>query len=117
MKPSKPLTRCLLGLAGVALVGALAHSATSPPAASPQNQQILARLKQEHGFVPKAIQVIAQRTATLPKFMAYGKDVLAGGPLGSGAVGSRASHTYVIAWRSQAVISIRLPSGSRMRAS
>jgi AhpD family alkylhydroperoxidase len=81
MKPAKQLAQCLVGLAGVVLLSALAYSATSPPPASPSNERILTQLKQEHGFVPRAIQVIARRPATLPRFMAYGKDILAGGPL------------------------------------
>jgi len=81
MKSMPELTRYLAGLAGAVLLATLASSAGSSPAASPPNQRILAQLRQEHGFVPKAIQVIAQRPATLPRFMAYGKDVLAGGPL------------------------------------
>lgn len=81
MKASRQSMICLVGLAGTIGIVALARSETTTPM-SPQEQQILAQLRQEHGFVPKALQVMTHRSGTLPHFMVYGKGVFEGGPLG-----------------------------------
>ncbi len=83
MNGSRASMICIVGLAGAATIATLAQSATTTVApTSPQEQQILAQLKREHGFVPKALQVMTGRSATLPRFMVYGKGLFEGGPLG-----------------------------------
>ena len=81
MKASTSRTVCLGAAIGALLTAALAGSAT-PPAAGPSDDgQILAQFQRQHGFVPKALRLLAQRPEALPRFMSYGKGAFEGGPL------------------------------------
>ena len=57
-----------------------ANKAGQPPG-SPDDQQILAQFERRHGFVPKALRLLAQRPEALPDFLSYGKGIFEGGPL------------------------------------
>ena len=81
MKQSMSRTVCLAILIGAVLGGVLSWSATPPAGVSPADEQILAQFQREHGFIPKALRVLARRPEALPRFMSYGKGVFEGGPL------------------------------------
>jgi AhpD family alkylhydroperoxidase len=82
MRISRQSAIGVAALSAVVTIAALARPASAPKPAGPQEQEILDQLKQEHGFVPKALQVMTGRSKTLPRFMAYGKGIFEGGPLG-----------------------------------
>jgi AhpD family alkylhydroperoxidase len=81
MKAPTSRTVCLAVLISAMLTGALTWSATPPASAAPDDGQILAQFQREHGFIPKALRLLAQRPEALPRFMSYGKGVFEGGPL------------------------------------
>ena len=81
MKTSTSRMVCLGAVIGALLTAALTGSATPPAAAPPGDGHILAQFQRQHGFVPKALRLLAQRPEALPRFMPYGKGAFEGGPL------------------------------------
>ncbi|MBN1510316.1 MAG: carboxymuconolactone decarboxylase family protein [Sedimentisphaerales bacterium] len=75
------MTICLIGLTGAILVGSSRGHEEQPAATDMEARNILSQLEREHGFVPKALRLMSERQTLLPRFMAYGRGVLEGGPL------------------------------------
>jgi AhpD family alkylhydroperoxidase len=81
MKPSGSLIACWTGAAALLLASVTWSAGALPHEPASQEMQILSEYRQQHGYVPKALQLMSARDKVLTGFMSYGKAIFDGGPL------------------------------------